>query len=466
MSFPIRFAFLFPFSSVFSFRFPFPSMLQAICPAAILTTLALLASGAASNAHAAEAATAFNQVPLSLARAQSLAVARSRQLTAQDSAVAAARDMAAAAGQLPDPVLKFGIDNLPVTGPDRYSLNRDFMTMRRIGLMQELTGTDKRRLRSDRLEREADKTLAEKQVTLAAIERDTAIAWLERYYSEAMAAAIADQGAQAALEVQAAEGAYRGGRGNQAELLAARSAVAAFDDRASETARRVRSAIIMLGRWIGDVSLAPMAAPPDMSRVRLDPAQLPLQLSHHPEIAVLRRQEEIAQTDARLAQANRNSDWSVELAYQQRGPEFSNMISIGVSIPLQWDRKNRQDRELSARLALVDKAQAEREETLRVHVAETQAMLEEWQNNRERIARYDRELLPLANQRTLAAVAAYRGGKATLNDVLAARRNAIEVRIQALQLQADSDKSWARLNFLAADETLHPAMPISNMEAK
>src|SRR5678816_126066 len=81
-------------------------------------------------------APAYGQA-LSMPDAQRRALERSRQLVAQDSAVLASREMAVAAGQLPDPVLKLGIDNLPVTGEDRYSLTRDFMTMRRIGVMQE-----------------------------------------------------------------------------------------------------------------------------------------------------------------------------------------------------------------------------------------------------------------------------------------------------------------------------------------
>src|SRR5436190_21087881 len=60
--------------------------------------------------------------PLTLASAQRMAVQRSRQLASQDAAVAAAREMAVAAGQLPDPVLKAGIDNLPVSGADRFNL--------------------------------------------------------------------------------------------------------------------------------------------------------------------------------------------------------------------------------------------------------------------------------------------------------------------------------------------------------
>jgi outer membrane protein TolC len=138
----------------------------------------------------------------------------------------------------------------------------------------------------------------------------------------------------------------------------------------------------------------------------------------------------------------------VELAFQQRGPAYSNMVSFGVSVPLQWDQKNRQDRELAARLAQVEQANAEREDTLRAHVAEVRTMMNEWQNNRERHVRYEQELVPLAHSRALAQVAAYRGGKAALADVLAARRNEIEVRLQALQLEADSARLWAQLNFL------------------
>ena len=138
----------------------------------------------------AVAVRAYGQT-LSLPEAQRRAAELSRQLAAQDSAVLALREMAVAAGQLPDPVLKLGIDNLPVNGEDRFSLTRDFMTMRRIGVMQELTRGQKREARAQRFEREAEKSLADKDATLAGIQRETALAWLERYYTEAMAGALA-----------------------------------------------------------------------------------------------------------------------------------------------------------------------------------------------------------------------------------------------------------------------------------
>ena len=401
--------------------------------------LCLVSVIAAASAHAQS---------LSLEDAQRRAVERSRALPAQDLAASASREMAVAAGQLPDPVLKLGVDNLPVNGPDRYSFTRDFMTMRRIGVMQELTRGAKRELRAQRFEREAEKSVAEKNAALAEIQRDTALAWLDRYYAEAMVAVMREQLAQSRLEVQAAEAAYRGARAGQADVFAAHSTTASLEDRASEQESRVRVAKSNLARWIGEGADAPLAAAPPMDAVPLEAPTLEANLAAHPEIVALTKQEEVAATDARIAQASRTPDWTVEVAYQQRGPDFSNMVSIGVSVPLPWDRGNRQDREIAAKLAMAEQARAEREEMLRTHIGEVRAMIVEWQNDRERLGRYRQDIVPLARERARAALAAYQGARTSISDLLAARRNESDVRMQAVQLEADAARLWARLTYL------------------
>jgi outer membrane protein TolC len=389
--------------------------------------------------------------PLTLPEAQRIAVARSRQLAAQDSAVTAAREMVIAAGQLPDPVATVGVNNLPINGPDAFSLTRDFMTMTSVGVMQEITRAGKREARAERYEREAEKSLAEKTVSVAAIQRDTALAWLDRYYAEAMRTVIAEQSRQAQVEIEAADNAYRAGRGNLADILAARSALVLLDDRASEVGRKLSAAKIALARWIGNDADAPLAGKPAIDTIRLDLSTLEADLVHHPELTVFAKKEEVAAAEVRVAQANKNADWSVALMYSQRGPAYSNMISVNVSVPLQWDQRNRQDREVAAKLALLDQVRAEREDMLRAHTAEVRAMIAEWENDRERSARYAREVLPLATERSQATLGAYRGAKASITDVLLARRGEIDVRLQALQLEMDTARLWAQLNFLSPD---------------
>ncbi|WP_424196149.1 TolC family protein [Ampullimonas aquatilis] len=420
----------------FSFAVPESARYCAVCAAVIVCTFPIFSP----CVLAADG--------LTLAQAQQFAVVRSHQLSGQDQAVMAARDMAIAAGQLPDPVLKIGIDNLPVDGPDKGSLTRDFMTMRRLGVMQELTSNQKLKWRTERYARSADRALAEKATIIASIQRATALVWLERFYAERMAEVMVEQATQARLEVAAAEGNYRAGRGSQADIFAARSALAMVDDRAADIQRKVRNAKTMLVRWTGRDVDEPLAGIPDIASHHVDPAMLDATLSAHPDIAVLTRQTEIAEAEAKLAEADKQSDWTVEIAYQQRGPAYSNMVSVGFSRPFQWDQKNRQDRALSSRLAMLEQVRQEREEMLRARIADTHTMINEWQSDIDRVKRYENELIPLAIQRSQATLGAYRGGKASLTELLAARRNETDVRLQALELQAERARLWAQLNFI------------------
>ena len=57
--------------------------------------------------------------PLSLDQAVDLAVQRSQMARSARAGAVSAAEMARAAGQHPDPMLTFGIDNLPATGSSR-----------------------------------------------------------------------------------------------------------------------------------------------------------------------------------------------------------------------------------------------------------------------------------------------------------------------------------------------------------
>ncbi|MES2402255.1 MAG: TolC family protein, partial [Pseudomonadota bacterium] len=372
---------------------------------------------------------------------------------AQDALTTAAREQAVAAGQLPDPVLKLGIDNLPANGPDRFSLTRDFMTMRRIGVMQEIPRAEKRQLRTEKLERDADRVQAQRQLTLANVHRDTALAWLDRYYAQAQRELLQQQVEETQLQVQAADSAFRTSRGSQADVFAARAAVINLQDRLSQIDRQSRSATLMLARWVGaSAAERPTSGSPPWQTTPLQGDISTDHLKRHPDLLAISAEIDAAETEARLAKANKKSDISIEASYAQRGPAFSNMLSIGVSIPLQWDQKNRQDRELGAKLAMVDEAKARYEDMLRNHEAEIRVWLNDWQTGKERVVRYRDELIPIARQRTEATLTAYRIGKSDLASGLLARRDEIDVRMQALTLEMETARSWAQINFLIPDQ--------------
>src|SRR5258708_453220 len=227
------------------------------------------------------------QAQLTFEQALHVAQERSRERGAQDAGASAARDMAVAAEQLPDPTLTAGINNLPINGPDQFSVGRDFMTMRSIGVTQEFTRTDKREARAARFDREAEAAEAGRALALSNLQRDTAIAWLDRYYQEGMRDVLVMQPDAARLLIETAEAGYRGGHGSQTDVFAARSSVAQIEDRIAQTDGQLASAKTQLARWVGDAAPRPLADPPEIDAVRLNPADLETRLEHHPQIAVM-----------------------------------------------------------------------------------------------------------------------------------------------------------------------------------
>jgi len=385
---------------------------------------------------------------LSLDGALRIAQQRSQALIAREHAGEAAREMAIAAGRLPDPVLRLSLDNVPIEGSQRFSLGDDFMTMRSIALTQTVTRADTRRARRARFEREADAAHATGTLALTSLRRDTALAWFDRHFAQQLLDLLSAQREEAALQIVAAEAAYRAGRGTQTDVLQARSALAGMDERILAARARVTNARTMLARWVGEAAFAPLAAAPSIARTTLAPDALAQRIEEHPDLVLLAAREALARAEAEVARQARHADWSVSLMYSQRGAAFADMVSLGVSIPLPWDRGNRQDRELAAKLAQVNQVRAEREELSREHFAQTQRWVEIWRSNLARLQDYDRALIPLAAERTQAALAAYRGGGSTLGAVIESRRMEIATRIERLRIEMEAAASWSELEFL------------------
>ena len=392
------------------------------------------------------------QSSLTLPQALQLAVDRSQQLVAVEASASAAAELARSAGQLPDPVLKAGVDNVPLSGAGRFSLSQDFMTMTRVGVMQELTRGDKRRLRVERADQERRRIEAQRQQMLANVQRETALAWIERRYAQAQVQLVQQQLQETKLQIEAAEVAFRTGRGSQADVFAGRAALAALEDRRRETEQQAQSAGLMLARWARPQAAAASAigsVPWQETPVQHTLVQ---HLEGHPTLRVLAAQVAAAETEVRLADADRHPDVTVEAAYLRRGPAFPDMFSVGLSVPLPIARADRQDRQVAARLANLAQARALYADGLAEHEAMVGVLVNDWSSSKERLARLQAELLPAALNRTEAAAAAYRGGKADLGMVLAARRDALDARMRLLQLEMETARLWARLHFLVPQD--------------
>ena len=403
-------------------------------------------------AFAATLSHAADDGPLSLAEALKVGERASPRLAAQGAALAAARELVPRAGELPDPKLRFGIDNLPVNGPDRFRYDTDFMTMRRIGLMQDIPNGEKRKLREARAARERDVETANLAVQRTVVRREVALAWLELLYARQSRAPLADLATELQLQLDTVSAAIASGRQTTGDALALRSALEAARDRVIEQDRSIERARFALAAWLPDDASRPLADPPDTGRFDHAPASLLSDLHEHPDQRVYAEREALARTDLQLASNSKTPDWSVELSYGQRGPTFDNMISLMVSVDLPWEAGKRQDRDIAAKRLLAEQASAQAEEARRMHEAELRGLYADWQTAGVRVERFERLLLPLARERVAAALAAYRGGRGELATVLEARRAQTETRLGFLQTQLERARAWAKLNFLLPKE--------------
>lgn len=383
---------------------------------------------------------------LTLEEALARAAEQSRGLEARRFQAQSAREMAVMVGQRPDPRLSLALSNVPVDGPQRGSLTSEPMTMRSIGLMQTLTRADKLDAHRERAMREADLAGADAQVDLAALQRDAALAWLDRSLQQSRIVLLRAQRDEAERQAQAVEAVYRSGGGAQADVFAARANLERVDDRIDQATRDADIARVQLARWVGDAAARPVAERPAFVLPAWTTRPLVQALLVHPQVEAAARLRSLAEADTVVADVNRKSDWSVEVMYSQRGPSFSNMVSVNLSVPLQWDAPLRQDRELAARQAMVERAKAMRDDRLRAVEAEVAAALEAWRSHQRRLQRFDDPLLPLARQRRDAALSAYRAGSGTLAEVLAARSAEIDVELDRLALQIDIARVWAQLH--------------------
>ena len=399
-----------------------------------------------SLAHSAELR------PLGFEEALRHAEQRSARLVAQEAAVGAASEQASRAAELPDPRFRLGLDNVPVSNPDAFSLTRDFMTMRRIGYAQEMPNAEKRQARTQRALREQAVEAATLTAQRAQLRQDAALAWLEVYYAQRSLSVLEGLRDAYRLEAETTGPAVAAGRTTPAMAVAARSAVEMANDRISEQQRLLARARASFRALVGDAAERPLSSPPDINSLAHAPGALVGAIDTHPDQRIFEQREALAQSEVALAASTRKPDWGWEVSFGQREPRFSNMVSVMISMDLPLWKGSRQDRDVAARVKQLEQARARREDARRMHDAEVRMLVADWTFAGERAQRFSKAVLPLAQERAELALAAYRGGRGELASVLEARRAQTDVELSRLAAELERARAWARLNYLIEHE--------------
>ncbi len=397
------------------------------------------------------AASAVHAQPIGYAEALRQAQIEQPLLEARALQAQAAREAVGPADELPDPVLRGGIANLPVTGPVAFNPDRQLPTQIQLGVEQTIPNLAKRNARaglalSDTQVSQARLIMARRDVAAA-----TGQAWIRLYFAQQRLALA--QSAQDDLRalVPVARSAVAAGSARPAESLEIRRALLDLDDARTRIEADLASARARLVRFLpGSDPVASGAAPP----ADADAARLRANLASIPEVQMTDAVAARADAASDLARADLRPDFGVSATFGRRDPDFGSAVSVlgSVTLPLFTDKRQRP--RIAAAQAQATAAAAERQDTLRAITAQFEADLAAWHSAMRQWQRARDELLPLARDRADLETASFAAGRADLIDVIAARTALALLELDILEREAAAVEAAAVLRLTYGEQML------------
>lgn len=382
---------------------------------------------------------------------EALEAARAEQPVLEAGAlrVEARRVAADAADELPDPRLRAGVMNLPVTGPAAFEIDRQLPSQIAIGIEQEIPNLARRRARSGLAGSEI--RLAEARLGMAErnILADAGGAWISLYYAQRRMDLARTALSDLREFVPVANSAVASGSARPAESLMIRRELLEIEDAITAIEASRETAQARLSRYIAaDQPVAQGIAP----SADVDPERLRLDLETNPELILADAESERSEAGVRLARSEKRPDFGVSVTYGRRNPDFGDVVSVmgSVTLPIFTDR--RQNPRIAAAEADAAAALAERDDRLRGVTARFEADLAAWRSAVRQWERARDELLPLARDRTALETASFAAGRADLVDVIASKSALALLELEILEREQAAVEAAATLRLTYGED--------------
>ncbi|WP_297119281.1 TolC family protein [uncultured Enterobacter sp.] len=385
---------------------------------------------------------------------QTLAEAQrySAELSASRNEAQALDAMADSATQLPDPKLKFGIENVPVQGSNDRRMTREGMTMQKIGIMQSYVSAEKRERKAQTFQAQARGVLAKSEAIRAALQRDTAQAWLDL--------ALAQQALKTASALVGETERQRGvqkasvGAGGSApdSVLALQVTLSAMRDKETLARRDVRLAQSRLLQLTGQTITDASGPLPRYQRLPADITTLEAGVLQHPEVEAARREAETAKARSAQSAVAAIPDVDVEVYYAHRAEGYDDMAGVMFSVDLPLFQSKRQDKAYAADVSRSMQAVDQLTLIKREHMAQIQTLVAQYQAAQALWQRQRDEVLPLQRQRLNVMTAQYRSGQSDLPALLEARRSVLDTELAVNQAEREMARTWSAVNWLIPQE--------------
>ena len=395
------------------------------------------------------------QAALSLSEAELRALEADPIVEATEARADAMREDAVADGQLPDPKMRIGLNNVPT---DTFDLGQEAMTQLSFGLQQAIPRGDTLEYRQRRTEWLANAQSARAKAERRRVRREVREKFLEVYFQVQAAEIVRASRKLFEQLVDVTRYQFAAGRVTQQDVLRAQVELSRLDDRETRIRNREEAERANLATWIGRLAWEPLAKerpvlPP------LPPREvIAATLERHPLLAFKAAEVESYRQGVQIAREQYKPGWNVGIEYRKRfgenpnGTERTDMMAAMVTFDLPLFTGQRQDKRLNASLRKAAAARYDKDDMYRQLKAMLDREYANWERLTERKALYADRLVREAEANAEAALKAYQSGLTEFTTLMRARLTELDVRIDELRIWTDRARAQARLLYLLTED--------------
>ena len=385
---------------------------------------------------------------LSLSQAEALAVRVNPSLEGLRQAAAGLRHEAVAVGQLPDPRLSLGAQNVPL---NNFSMSQQQMSVVQFGVSQEFPpwGTlAARRRKAAFTTRAAIENGYERRAEIVFLLRQ---AWFAALYAHKAAAAVLREEGLAQETLAAARARYRAGRASLADVLRAELAVDGLRNRADRLQATDAAAHARIAQILAQ-------SQPPVLDTRWPPLPVPATVIAHvtrqPALLAARDEWRAARAAVGIA---KSAYWPTITVSADYGKDFfpgsPNWLSVGLAFSLPIFPAERQDQGLDAARARSLEARYRYEDHSLALIRRLRTARSLYAALKRELARTERSLLPTAQAAFSAALDSYAAGRLGMTATLAAQRRVLKYALLRLDDRKDLETVTAEIDWLTTQRS-------------
>ncbi|MCF7352996.1 TolC family protein [Vibrio sp. CK2-1] len=386
-----------------------------------------------------------------------------QQILAQSLAI---RENGIASATQADPKIKLGVGGMPV---DSWSLDSDPMTNISIGLMQEFGRGSSLDLQAEMANKQADGNEWQIKIRELTIANTITQLWAELIYQQQAEDIIKENTKLVKELIRFTDTNYSMGRSESQDVLQAIVQLEKLNDQLQQNQQNQQRIFAQLSEWLGSSWLSKQRSNHKLESLNwskleqilvLQSHQAPQKtefydlLKLHPSVQMAETNIEANKVQVDIADQSYKPKFGVEVMYGYRqangmnGEPASDLVSAYLTMDLPLFTDKRQDRQYAAAQYQVGAAKSQRDVLLQQLNAKANAIMVDRSNLEQRLDRYQSRLLPQAKSRTQAVERGYQSNTSQFNDVVAAIRDELSLKLELQRLSADLNIANSNLAFL------------------